>query len=220
MTRHAAAGNMGVSRIHYPVTALGFGRRIGIWLPGCSIRCQGCMSLDTWRAPDVWTPIDAIVDRIEDWFDEADGLSISGGEPLEQAASLSRLLQILRPRIRGDILMFTGHDLDALPEGAGEVLENVDALVAGPFDKARPDARPLIGSSNQTIHFFTRLGQDRYNQFAGAMREKPAMDLVPEGDGFWLAGVPRPGELERLSELLEADGLALKTSAGRMGCSQ
>ncbi|WP_461325238.1 4Fe-4S cluster-binding domain-containing protein [Bradyrhizobium diazoefficiens] len=37
-----------VSRIHFPVTTLGPGRRLGIWFQGCSIRCPGCISMDTW----------------------------------------------------------------------------------------------------------------------------------------------------------------------------
>ena len=37
-----------LSRLHFPVTTLGPGRRIGIWFQGCSIRCPGCISADTW----------------------------------------------------------------------------------------------------------------------------------------------------------------------------
>lgn len=37
-----------LSRIHFPVTTLGPGNRIGIWFQGCSIQCQGCVSVDTW----------------------------------------------------------------------------------------------------------------------------------------------------------------------------
>ncbi|MCT5046402.1 radical SAM protein, partial [Pseudomonas aeruginosa] len=27
---------------------MGTGRRLGIWFQGCSIRCPGCISADTW----------------------------------------------------------------------------------------------------------------------------------------------------------------------------
>ena len=40
-----------LNKAHFPVTALGPGRRIGIWVQGCSIQCPGCVSLDTWK-PD------------------------------------------------------------------------------------------------------------------------------------------------------------------------
>ncbi|HAU1321526.1 TPA: radical SAM protein, partial [Legionella pneumophila] len=38
-----------ISRVHFPVTTLGPGHRIGIWFQGCSIRCPGCISTDTWN---------------------------------------------------------------------------------------------------------------------------------------------------------------------------
>jgi anaerobic ribonucleoside-triphosphate reductase activating protein len=41
-----------VSKAHYPVTVLGPGKRIGIWL-GCRIQCKGCVSQDTGPAMPV-----------------------------------------------------------------------------------------------------------------------------------------------------------------------
>ena len=40
-----------INKAHFPVTVLGPGRRIGLWVQGCSIGCKGCVSMDTW-APD------------------------------------------------------------------------------------------------------------------------------------------------------------------------
>ena len=37
-----------VNRVARPVTVLGPGRRLGLWVQGCSIRCPGCASEDTW----------------------------------------------------------------------------------------------------------------------------------------------------------------------------
>ena len=55
MTAMAAAGalevKVAVNRLHWPVTVLGPGRRVGIWMQGCSIGCPGCVSRDTWPAP-------------------------------------------------------------------------------------------------------------------------------------------------------------------------
>ena len=43
-----ATQSVSISRLHFPVTTLGPGHRIGIWFQGCSIRCEGCLSMDTW----------------------------------------------------------------------------------------------------------------------------------------------------------------------------
>src|SRR3546814_9784731 len=61
-----------VSRLHFPVTALGPGRRIGLWLQGCSIRCPGCISVDTWAHDAGHVPLSYLTERIEGLAGEAD----------------------------------------------------------------------------------------------------------------------------------------------------
>ena len=39
-----------LNKAHWPVTVLGPGRRIGLWVQGCAIHCRGCVSQDTWPA--------------------------------------------------------------------------------------------------------------------------------------------------------------------------
>ena len=72
-----------VSRLHFPVTTLGPGRRVGLWLQGCSIRCPGCISLDTWDPRVGLVPIADLLERIDQLAWEADGLTVSGGEPFD-----------------------------------------------------------------------------------------------------------------------------------------
>lgn len=217
MTDRKALLGLRVSRVHFPIRALGFGRRIGLWVQGCSIGCRGCMSLDTWAKDGKLTDIDTLVQEIDPWISVADGISITGGEPLEQAEALAAFLKALRPKLSGDVVLFTGYPIEALPSGSGEVRKYVDTLIAGPFEASLPDTRPLSGSKNQTIRFMTPLGQDRYEAFSKAAASRPGVDLVADGDGFLLAGIPRPGDLERLGDHLSAAGMALKTSAGRLG---
>ena len=83
-----------ISRAHYPVTTLGVGRRIGIWFQGCSIRCKGCVSQDTWATdPSKAIPVGALLGWCKMVAPEGpDGVTISGGEPFDQPAGLSALL--------------------------------------------------------------------------------------------------------------------------------
>lgn len=217
MTDRTASLGLRVSRIHFPIRALGFGRRIGVWVQGCSIGCRGCMSLDTWPKDGTLTNIDTLVEEIDPWISVADGISITGGEPLEQAEALAAFLKALRSKLSGDVVLFTGHPIESLPTGSEEVLKYVDTLIAGPFEASLPDTRPLSGSKNQAIQFMTPLGRDRYEAFSKLAASRPGVDLVADGDGFLLAGIPRPGDLERLGDHLAAEGMALKTSAGRLG---
>ena len=98
-----------LSRIHFPVTALGPGRRIGIWFQGCSIRCPGCISMDTWAQGRGSTTVDKVADAISQWSTTADGITISGGEPFDQPDALFELLARIRSQTEADILVFTGY---------------------------------------------------------------------------------------------------------------
>ena len=77
-----------LSRVHFPVTALGPGTRLGIWVQGCHLACPGCMSRDTWDAPG--GSRQSIADLADIWRQArelgATGLTISGGRAAEQAA--------------------------------------------------------------------------------------------------------------------------------------
>jgi len=103
-----------LSRLHFPVTTLGYGRRVGVWFQGCSVRCPGCISHDTWAFGQGETTLDSVCASIAPWLPQADGVTISGGEPFDQPAALKGLLRWLRPRVAGDILVFSGHPWEHL----------------------------------------------------------------------------------------------------------
>ena len=83
---------LALSRIHFPVTMLGPGMRIGIWFQGCSIRCSGCISLDTWASERGITSVEAVFQTMQPFLPHADGLTVSGGEPFDQPLALVRFL--------------------------------------------------------------------------------------------------------------------------------
>jgi hypothetical protein len=64
------------------------------------------------------------------------------------------------------------------------------------------------------------LGRSRFKEIAEAMMPAaaPALDAIIDLEGgFWLAGIPRPGDLKRLDGALRKAGVRIVTSAGRMG---
>ena len=114
-----------VSRTHHPVTVLGHGTRIGVWVQGCTIGCDGCISRDTWPA-DGGTAV--TVDTIVGWLDglagALDGLTVSGGEPFQQPDALAALLSAVRAwaRSRSDpcaLLGYAGEPADRHADRAG-----------------------------------------------------------------------------------------------------
>ena len=141
---HGHAGlKLQINKAHFPVTALGPGRRLGIWTQGCSIRCPGCVSRDTWDAdPGRGIEVSALLDWCrEAAADGCDGVTISGGEPFEQPAALGALLDGLHAwRAQGvafDILCYSGYPLRRLRRHHAGLLAKLDAVVAEPYVDAQ-----------------------------------------------------------------------------------
>lgn len=201
-----------LSRTYYPVTALGPGRRLGIWVQGCALACKGCMSQDTWN-PGGGTEVE-VDDLVGLWREAvdagADGLTISGGEPLQQPAALRDFLRAVR-RETGqdkDVLLFTGYDeteLDEVRRGAADL---ADVLVTGRFDVTAPTSLIWRGSANQRMVLRTELARRRYAEYVEYEPESPRLQVGPADDrGVWIIGVPRRGALPGLTHDLRAMGL-------------
>ena len=76
----------------------GPGVRFVIFAQGCPLRCKCCHNPDTWDTKDgkVYTP-EELVDRalrFKEYFGEEGGVTVSGGEPLLQAAFVQRLFEL------------------------------------------------------------------------------------------------------------------------------
>lgn len=195
-----------LSRIHFPVRTLGPGARIGIWFQGCSIRCLGCISMDTWDPRAGRTTVAAVLDAIRPWLAEADGITISGGEPFDQPEALLHLVEALRGAQGGDILVYSGHPFEALPLRRFAGL--IDAVVADPFDARAGQTLALRGSDNQRLVPLTTLGRERYGVGARLGSTAETLDIMfdDQTGEIFLAGIPRPGDLRRLADLLAAAG--------------
>ena len=197
------------------ITSLGFGRRTVIWLQGCDLACPGCTSLDT-HAPggDAW-----LADELAEVIAAAggDGLTVSGGEPFQQPEGLEALLGAVRQRTDPrayDIFCFSGHRIEHLQRGQQGAIDHLDALVDGRFRQDLPTNLPLRGSSNQRLHRLTLLGIDRY-RWADDPAQRPALQLVFDGDGAELIGVPDPGQMDAIEHRLSEVGIELGGASWR-----
>ena len=139
----------------------GPGERFVIFTQGCSRLCPGCNNLDALpRDEHVLMTVDELYDKVVS-TKGIEGVSFSGGEPLEQIDACIELCRRLRRGTDLSVLVYTGYTLDeikAMPRG-WEFLGLVDILVAGPFVKELRCESGIAGSSNQQVIFLT----DRYS---------------------------------------------------------
>jgi len=210
-----------VSRAHFPITTLGPGRRMVVWLQGCPLACKGCMSRDTW---DFDGGVDiAEADLVGMWRDAvgdgADGLTVSGGEPLAQAASLGAFLRAVRafpsPSSEPDVLLYTGYDLDELDAAQLSAIAAADAVITGRFDAARPTRLIWRGSANQRLLTRTALGHRKYAAYRDYVPEHAPVQIGLDGERLWVIGVPAPGALQRMERTLRARGIRFEGATWR-----
>jgi anaerobic ribonucleoside-triphosphate reductase activating protein len=144
-----------INKAHFPVTVLGPGRRIGIWVQGCRIHCKGCVSQDTWATdPGRETTVAALMTWCRDTTRDGsafDGVTISGGEPFDQPEALRALLDALlhwrtADGLDFDILCYSGYPLRHLQRKHASILARLDALIPEPFVEAQPITHLWRGS--------------------------------------------------------------------------
>ncbi|WP_225827543.1 4Fe-4S single cluster domain-containing protein [Streptomyces naphthomycinicus] len=216
---------------HYPLETLGPGKRLGVWFQGCTLACAGCMSRHTWD-PEAGTRT-TVAEVLATWrralADGADGLTVSGGEPLQQAAALAELLAgaaRLRDGARrhegsagphpADLLVYTGYDTGELTPERRSALGGADAVVTGRFRVAEPTRLPWRGSANQRIVPLTPRGALRYAPYLAGESTGPRLQAVSgEDGGLRLYGVPLRGELAALERRLRDDGTGLTERSWR-----
>lgn len=198
-----------LSRIHFPVTTLGPGHRVGIWFQGCSIRCPGCVSMDTWAFRSADETVESLVGGLDSVARIADGLTVTGGEPFDQEAALLALLEAWRGIGSGDVLVFSGHRYEELEPKLDAFAGLIDCLITDPFLGATGQTRALRGSDNQRLHCLTETGLERFSQYERSVQDSDrALDILFDdvtGEVF-MAGIPRPGDMRRLTVLLDGQG--------------
>jgi len=166
----------------YPVTSLGPGNRLVLWVAGCDKRCRGCISPEMQpRGAGKPVPAEVLLSRILDLGVSVDGVTISGGEPFDQADALIELLSALRGRRPAwNVLMYTGYLIEEIQADAGprtKLLNYADILIDGPYRRRVPRKHPLTGSGNQRVHYLTELGQSLKAQVDAFPAEKVNLGL-------------------------------------------
>lgn len=200
-----------ISRLAHPVRNLGYGQRAVIWTQGCSLRCAGCMSINTWAfRQDRNLPPEQLAAWLLEIPGPIDGVTISGGEPTEQP-DLPGLLAMLRSleadrQEQWDLLVFTGREPEEVHADHRWLIDLADAVVAGPFVADLAGDYWLKGSANQELLLCSPLGRHRYRE---PLVHRPPLDIGVSNGEIVLTGIPRPGELDALRTDLAAKGIRL-----------
>lgn len=208
---------VGISRIHFPVTTLGPGRRLGIWFQGCSLRCEGCISVDTWATAKKLIPIEQLMTKLSSYLPLIDGITISGGEPFDQFEALLAIVVQLRERTKVDILVYTGYGVEDITDQLQQIKPYIDVLISDPFQRQSSQTLRLRGSDNQRLHCFTSQAVEKFAYYQQAVTtEDKVLDVMFDAEGVvWFAGIPRRDDFVKLQTLLKQQGHQIKVTADK-----
>lgn len=135
----------------------GCGVMCSLFTQGCSHHCKGCFNEETWDfcGGKLW------VQDVEDKFIELcknphiDGISILGGEPLDQAEELYNILVRVKMESNKSIYLWSGYTFEETKANISKwrvVRDCVDVLIDGEFHEDEKDLKlKLRGSSNQRV---------------------------------------------------------------------
>ncbi len=149
--------NVRVHGVETRSRANGPGARFVVWFQGCTLGCPGCFNPTT--HPSEGGRVASVAELAAQLAEHApsiDGLSLSGGEPLQQPEAAAALLDAARA-LGLSTLAFSGYTLEEIRElpGGPDVLARLDVLIDGRYRSTERLANGLRGSANQRIQLLT-----------------------------------------------------------------
>ena len=159
--------------------ANGPGKRSGFWFQGCTLGCPGCFN------PATHDPLAGRALLLDDCFQKLledtnlEGITISGGEPLQQPEALIAFLKMVRSRTALSSVLLTGYEVGEVVRMKcfDELKECLDVMIAGRYQAGLRCAQGLTGSSNKVMQFFS----NRYR--AKDFSDIPVAEVIIGTDG-------------------------------------
>lgn len=189
----------------------GPGTRAVVWVQGCSLHCSSCWNPET--HPRKAGTSHEVVD-LSRWIVGAlrrvrlEGITISGGEPMEQALAILDLVEQVRtaaPQL--SIGLFSGYSERELNEGHflyftdesaigrhalwSQISSHLDFAVLGRYNRHQPTSNPLITSRNQRLKLLSR-------RYTVADFAPQTVEVTIDGSGLTqITGFPALGSLSQ-----------------------
>lgn len=135
----------------------GPGIRLVVFAQGCNHKCPGCQNPHTHSFEGgTQTTIKEILESVKD-NPMLDGVTLSGGEPFEQAEAFAELASQIH-QMGMDVVTYTGYTYEQIVDGMekrkgwARLLNESDMLVDGKFEQTKKNLLlKFRGSENQRI---------------------------------------------------------------------
>lgn len=127
----------------------GPGKRLLLFTQGCSLRCKGCTNQHLW---EFGKGIDVTIEEILNQCTDLDGLTLHGGEPLDQANVLVELIWKLKQQGK-TVILFTGYIFKELNKVQKQAWLSSDIVISGRYEEEKRNIYlQFRGSTNQRVY--------------------------------------------------------------------
>lgn len=128
----------------------GPGKRMLLFLQGCSIKCEGCINKALWQ---FGCGKNATTEEIVNFCNKnhVEGITLHGGEPLDQAYGLYPMVKDLKES-GFTVVLFTGYNKKELNKIQKKIWDLSDIVICGRFDINKKNVYlQFRGSTNQRV---------------------------------------------------------------------
>ncbi|GHU30653.1 anaerobic ribonucleoside-triphosphate reductase-activating protein [Spirochaetia bacterium] len=154
---------MNVAHIEEQSYIYGPGCRFVIWTQGCSIHCKGCWNQSMWAfEPNTIISVETLFEKICTEIGLIEGITLLGGEPLDQYEESFTLIQKCK-HAGLSVMLFTGYELTEIyAKKMTGVFDYTDILITGRYEEEKRTLNhQWIGSTNQEIYVLS----DHYKNY-------------------------------------------------------
>ena len=187
---------------------LGPYERSALWVSGCCFSCEGCMAA---FSDNIVTETEALslAERLSE-IDDAEGVTISGGEPFLQSEPLAEFIERIKEKRDYGAILYTGFTYEELtargknePEIA-KLLGMIDILIDGPYIASLDDGKAYRGSSNQRIMQLSGRYSRVFDEYYSSPKRRTEINFTRRAT--FLVGVPSKDGLAAWEEMRKTRG--------------
>jgi anaerobic ribonucleoside-triphosphate reductase activating protein len=165
--------------------------RVMLTLQGCShTKCPGCTSSHTWDAKGGrLMPVNGLIRWMQS-LPRLDGITITGGEPSDQADALTGLLKQFRAVFpAAEVVLYSALLWRRLQQHHAQLIDLCDVVIAGPYVASLPPT-PLAGSSNQTVLLLTPMAERLYAGWENWPLHRVQVSNLSRQNKVLMVGIP------------------------------
>jgi anaerobic ribonucleoside-triphosphate reductase activating protein len=119
-----------------------------------------------------------------------DGITLTGGEPSDQAEILASLLHQFRSAFpSAEVVLYSALLWPRLQQRHAPLINLCDVVIAGPYVASLPPT-PLAGSSNQTLHLLTPLANQLYAGWESWPLHRVQVGNLHQDNKVLMVGIP------------------------------